>query len=408
MSNKGLLVRSSSFMTCLFLFPLTVHASLIESTIGAAVVNDATATYYNPAALTLLKNSQIITLGSVAYFRTSFTGQIVQSATGFTQFGNSNSRSNYFLPSFYLGIPITKKVSFGLGIVYNNFSKDLEDDSILRYVQSSSHIQNIDFIPAVGFKLNDIFALGAGLDLSHVHFLLEPISGVPSLTIPDSRSRNESSSTSWGGHIGFLLKPTPSTLMGFNYRSSVTYELSGKSILQDIPKLISNDYHFKFWTPARSVFSINHFVTPTLGFIGTIQYIQWNLIKYVNFHGLATKIGFQPIILSSVKVPYHLHNAWLLTVGGHYRPTQKWIIRLVGSYNQSPSNPHYQISNGDSIILGASSGYDISKYISLDLGYAHAFIKNQNIGIITRRNVINGVNKGSRDAFSLKITLNVS
>lgn len=406
MSNKGFF--RSGGLTFLLLFPFTVHASLIESTIGAAVVNDATATYYNPAALTLLKNSQIITLGSLAYFRTQFTGQSVQSMTGFTQFGNSNSRSHFFLPSVYLGIPITNKISFGLGIIYNNFYKDIDEGSVLRYVQSNSRIKNIDFIPAIGFKLNEFFALGAGLDLSYVNFLLLPISGIPSLTTPDSISRNESSATSLGGHIGFLLKPTPSTLMGFNYRSMVTYQLNGTSRLEDNPKVNSKHYHFKFWTPARSVFSISHFVTPTLGVIGTVQYIQWSLLKDVTFHGIATKLGSHPIILSSVKVPYHLHNTWYLTLGGQYRFTPKWIIRLVASYNQSADNPHYQISNGDSIILGASTGYDVSKFISLDVGYAHAFIKNQNINIKTRGNVISGLNKAFRDAFSLKITINLA
>src|SRR5262245_46633267 len=101
----------------LLLFPLTVHASFIESTMGAAVVNDATAVYYNPAALALLKNPQIIALNSIGDFRTQFTGQFIQSNTGFTQSGSSITQTHYFLPSFYLGIPTTDKITIGLAVI---------------------------------------------------------------------------------------------------------------------------------------------------------------------------------------------------------------------------------------------------------------------------------------------------
>ncbi len=47
---------------------------------------------------------------------------------------------------------------------------------------------------------------------------------------------------------------------------------------------------------------------------------------------------------------------------------------MASSYIQSPGNPNDQITEGDSIILGASIGYKLSKVISIDAGYAHAFI----------------------------------
>src|SRR5689334_16900234 len=80
-------IQNIFFMSLLF-FPLIARASFIESTIGTAVVDDATATYYNPSALTLLKKPQIITLGSLANFRSDFTGQAIQSSTGFTLSGS--------------------------------------------------------------------------------------------------------------------------------------------------------------------------------------------------------------------------------------------------------------------------------------------------------------------------------
>lgn len=408
MSSQGLLSWFKYFQSFLFIslfFPLTLRASFIESTIGTAVVNDATATYYNPAALTLLENPQIITLGTVAYFRTHFTGQSTQSATGFTQSGSSNAHTHYFLPSLYLGMP-TKKISVGLAVISNFFNRDFEQNSILRYVQSNNRIRDFDLVPAIGIKLNEYIALGVGINISYAYFLLKPIIGFPSLNIPDSQSRDESSATGWGGDVGFLLKPARSTMIGFNYRTAITYPLSGTSVFESHPSVTSNHYRFKFWTPARSVVSVNHFVTKYLGFIGTIQFIQWSILKDINIHGIATQVASRPVIIPNATVHFHLHNAWLLTLGSHYRITPKWIVRVAGSYNQSPANAHFQISNGDSIILGASMSYEILKHIIIDGSYAHAFIKNQNVNI-TGRNIINGVSKGFRDSISLKLTFNV-
>lgn len=388
------------------LFPPTLFASFIESTIGTAVVNDATATYYNPAALTLLKNPQIIGLGSVASFRSRFTGEASQSSTGFTLSGNSSAKNYYYLPSFYLGTPATNKISVGLALVSNFFNRDMDSNSILRYAQSNNQVQDVDVVSAIGIKLNDYLSFGAGVNMSYANFILKPITGFPSLNIPDSQSTNKSDGNGVGSDVGLLLKLSKPTLIGFNYRSAVTYKLSGTSTFEGHPEVISNHYHLTFWTPARSVISINQFLTPNLGLISTIQYIQWNIFKEVHIHGIATQIGTQSVILDA-NVPYHLHNAWLFTLGSHYRITPKWIIRAAATYNQSPGNSDYQISNGDSIILGASTGYEINQHVVIDGSYAHAFIQSEDIHITNNKNIINGINNASRDAVSLKITINL-
>ena len=392
---------------CVFMgflaFATPLHASFIESTMGAAVVDDATSTYYNPAALTLLKKSQIIALGSIGSSQTQFIGQSTQLVTGYTQSGTSNAPISTFLPSFYLGMPAMHHLTFGVAVIANEFYRSIDDHSILRYAQSSNRIQDIDLVPAVGFKINKFISLGAGVNRSHAHFLLQPVMGLPSLNIPDNQSNNESSSDSWGWDLGVLLKPTVATTLGFNYRSAMTYGMSGSSTFSGYSSISSNQYHFNYWTPARSVFSISHFITPKLGVIGTIQFIQWSIFKDVIIHNIASKTG----IIPSANVHYNFQDSFLITLGSNYRMSSKWIIRLAGSYTQSPTNGKFQIDYGDSITLGTSMGYTIFKNVILDASYAHAFIKNQNIHVTTAQNFITGIQKGAINAFALKLTVNI-
>lgn len=387
----------------LLLAPLTLQASFIESTMGAAVVNDATATYYNPAALVLLENPQIILLNSLGSFHSNFTGQAIQANTGSTQVGSSNIQTNYFLPTFYLGVPTNDKITLGLALIGNSFDKDINEGSILRYAQPNNSVQNVDVVPAIEYKLNDMISFGAGIDISYANFLMKAISGFQSLNIPDSESRNQCNGTGVGEDVGVLLKPRNSTMIGLNYRSAVTYRLNGKSVFEGNPEIVSDHYGFKFWTPARIVLSASQSITSKFSVIGTIQRIEWDIFQNVNIHGIATPIG-----ILNATVPYHLHNTWLFTVGGQYRITPNCVIRIASSYNQSPANSNFQISNGNSVILGASMGYEISKNIIIDGGYAHAFIQNKNINVTAARNIINGTTNGFVNAVSLKLTFKLT
>lgn len=381
--------------------PWVAHASFIEATMGTAVVNDATAAYHNPAALTLVQKNQLVALGSIAQSRTKFQGQV--STRGIGLRGSASSQSQFYLPSFYLALPVNDTVVTGLAVVSNFFNNDVEKQSILRYAQSGNSVQSIDFVPALGIRLKPWLALGASFNLSTAHFLLTPISGFPSLNIPDSQSRNEAFAQSIGGDVGFLLRPHKKVLVGFNYRSNNKYLFEGKSVLESIPRVVSHRYQFTFWTPARAIVSFSYAATQKIGLIGTVNRIYWSVFKNSDINGIATQTGGMPLIIAHARVPYYLRDTWLLTVGGQYRWNDKTVLRAALSFNQSPGNGNYQIITGNSWILGSSFGYKITKSLSLDASYAHAFFNKADIhtqGLLP----ISGVNQSSRDAVSLKLT----
>jgi len=94
-----------------------------------------------------------------------------------------------------------------------------------------------------------------------------------------------------------------------------------------------------------------------------------------------------------------------LTLGTIYNISPKWIVRIAGTYNQSPSNGQLQIGSGDSLIAGFSMGYHLMKKLSVDCSYGHAFFKKEDINIRTAQNIISGFNQGRHDSVSLKLTL---
>lgn len=385
----------------------TAYASYIETTIGTAVVNDATAAYYNPAALTLLKNPQLIPLINDAQFRTEFSGKSTAVATHLTESGTSTSVTNFYSPTFYTGMPINEKMTIGFAVVSNFANRNPEEHSILRYTQASNNIQDYDLVPAIGIKINEYFALGANINFSQLDLHLHPLIGFPGSNIADSQSQNKSNGNGIGMSIGGLLSISSATLIGLNYRSVTKYSESGSSEVNGLIHVMSNNYHFNLRTPARTTLTISQSLTSALRLLTTIHRVQWSIIRNINVYNIATIAGITPTIVKNASIPQYLRDTWTFTLGAQYRFSPEWIIRAAGTFNQSPYSGQYQVSNGDSYVLGASVGYDINKIIKIDASYAYVFMQNQAINIDGNRFLINGTNKGSRDAVSLKLTVNI-
>jgi len=50
-------------------------------------------------------------------------------------------------------------------------------------------------------------------------------------------------------------------------------------------------------------------------------------------------------------------------------------------------------------------GYDLTKNLTVDASYAHAYMDSASIHTISGRTQTHGINKASRDSISLKLTL---
>jgi len=121
-----------------------------------AGINDPSAVYYNPAALTEIDGNQLI--GGLNYINVQSN---VQNSGG----KSINRKNNNFIPTFFGNFHIPEsKFTLGLGF-YTPFglSVDYDKDAFTRYAVIEGELSPYYINWAVGWRPSEIIAIGAGV-----------------------------------------------------------------------------------------------------------------------------------------------------------------------------------------------------------------------------------------------------
>jgi long-chain fatty acid transport protein len=147
----------------------------------AAVVEDASIVFYNPAGMVKLKRPELTVGASYIDATGSFDLDSYTNGAGKTY--NSLENSPYsdggdFIPSAmvpyaYFAMPINEKFAAGFG-VFAPFgtNTDYSDDFVGGGFADETQLTSIEFQPAVAYRLNDQISLGFGLDITYMKGLL--------------------------------------------------------------------------------------------------------------------------------------------------------------------------------------------------------------------------------------------
>lgn len=398
---------TQTLLCALSIATTNADAAFIEAAIGPAVPADATGVYFNPGALALLKTAQIVAVGAYVPVRFYFEGTTMQNATQYTQIGRAYSKTIYRLPASFLSVPIGERFIFGFGQLYNNYGKlNFADYTIVRYFNTYSSLSTLDLTSSLTYKLSDKIAIGAGLDIEHIKVELDSVNGSPRLGIPDVTIKNKSTGNGTGGHLGILLQPKRGTTIGFAYHSEVKFRTTGQSRIDNPVPFVSRGYNVNVTMPASTVLSVDQYVNEDLGFIGTLQYMQWSTINILDLRNIAARrLGVSSIVPIAQSF-YKLSDAWRFQLGTHYNLNKKVTLRAAAGYDQDPNNPIYQIGPNDNILLTLNGTWKTNDALWVEAGYSHVFYTAQKINIVNLANSVYGKTGGGRDAFVLKLIWN--
>lgn len=194
---------------------------------NAASVNDASADFYNPAAMVRLEGKQLSFGGTWLTTRTSFAGAGPYPGYGVTEEMNNG---NFFPPNFYFTDRVTKTMAFGLG-VNAPFGLGVDwknpDTFTDRAYVTKADLKSINVNLGLSWAFDDQLSFGAGFDALYAGVELRRISPsgavIPETTIPlQVRAHLKGGYTpGYGYNVGALWTPDPSMKLAVTYRSKV-------------------------------------------------------------------------------------------------------------------------------------------------------------------------------------------
>src|SRR5574340_728965 len=335
---------------------------------AAAVAEDASTVYFNPAGMTLLPDRQFVLVGHLIKPKMEFSGAAVNGLGLPVSGGQGGDAGDLSLvPNAYFAYRLTPDVYLGLGLNSPfGLKTDYDAGWVGRFQALESEVKTVNVNPSVAWKINDQLSLGGGLNVQRIDATLT--NNISPLA-PGSLMEVEGDDYGWGWNLGALWQPTTGTRIGLSYRSEVDYTLEGTLTANAV--LPSGDVTADVTLPASASLSVFHKLSPNLDVLADITWTGWS-----SFDRLAVVYTTLPVPLPATQENWS--DNWRYSLGATWHMSDALSLRAGVAYDEAPVSDIYRtprIPDGARTWVAAGGQYRLSKASAIDFGYAHLFVE---------------------------------
>ena len=358
---------------------------------GAALAEDASTIFYNPAGLTRLSGSSLQGSGYVIFSDINFQNRGSTTATGDLLSGGDNAEGGEttFIPNLYGSWSVSKKLKLGIGITPPfGLATDYGSDWVGRYQAVESRLTTLNINPSVAFKLSDTFSIGGGINFQYadaelsnaIDFgLIGQLAGLPTQSQQlDGFVEISGDDWSTGYNFGVLYEPSQDTRVGLAYRSAITHTLEGDGdftvpnsvgVLTSTGQFTDGGAEAELDLPDSLSLSIYQQISDRWSVMGDVTWTNWSRFEEL-------RIEFDnPAQPDSVE-PENWEDTFRLGIGANYKPNERWTLRTGVAYDPTPIEDEFRtarIPGSDRYWLSFGSSYQVSDSFGLDVAYVHIF-----------------------------------
>jgi len=363
---------------------------------GAAVADDASVVWSNPAGMTALPAGKHITGAlhvvkpSFKFANTASTGALAAPGTG--EGGNGGDWA--YIPNGFFAMDITPALRFGVALnVPFGLTTEYDNGWRGQLTALKSEIKTININPALAYKVNDQFSIGGGVSIQRIEAELTSGANLAGTNI----FKLGANDVGYGFNLGATFQPSAATRIGVHYRSSIKYKLDGSATFSLAPAL-NGPASADLKTPASFSASVFHQATSKVDVMADMTWTKWsNLQQLVVVRG--TPLPPIPTLT------FQWDDVWRFGVGANYKVSDQTKLRFGLAYDQTPTNDVFRtprLPDQNRTWLAFGIQYKPSKQGTLEIGYAHEFVKDAVVNTPTVAGNLVGHFKVKADIFSIQ------
>jgi len=372
---------------------------------GAAVAEDSTTVFTNPAGMSHLSGDNWVFASSTFLSSAKFSNQGSIDAIGAPLSGGNggDGGGTTFVPSVYYSRSSDQDGGWSYGMAVNSpfgLSTDYDRNWVGRYNSIHSGIVTVNLNPSISYRFNRQWSAGLGIDIQYAEAKLSSAVdygaicyGMLGPTTCNSLGMQpqladgyvEVKGNDWTPGFNFgVLWLGNDTRVGFSYRSAIKHRLKGTADFTNpaqaaafSPAFTDTDVEAPITMPEVVSLSIVHAWSAKFVTMADVTYTRWSRIKHLQF---VYSNPAQP----DLTINKNWKNTMRIALGMDYQVNPKTKGQFGIAYEPSAIpdetyDPSIPISKA--IWLNAGANYQISHALSLNLGLVHVIFKNRTVNL---------------------------
>ncbi len=308
----------------------------------AALAQDASTAAKNPAGMTLLDRSQLMTSPGALLPSTNFDvapETNLKPAFGGTKGGGGGNAGVFFpLGGFFYVRKLSERLRFGVA-VYSDYggNGDYGKTWVGRYYLTELSLITGKVNPSLSYEVNDWLSVGAGFSFGVGRLTLQSKINNAAPRVPDGGFSLESWDEAFGAKVGILLRPISKLRIGLTYQSPEDYKFGFRPHLTGLgpglnlirQRIGGVKVNVPLTEPQQVMLSGLYQVLPKWSLLADVGWQNWSAFG-------SFPVGISAREQRTITANLHFSDTCHVAIGQQLQIGEKWLWSAGFAYDSAP------------------------------------------------------------------------